>query len=745
MPVTLPEGDDLSASSFEQILFAVTGTGPDLRGQVNTGGAPGGQHTWFLFSDKPSAENSWHYRAWKTYYFGVDLNMAAFDNWRTMVEEINGVADQLFAGKLGTMDVQRLWDSAAVVEKYVSWLRTSSESVRTWTTSLSGEGSAFKGKAAYAIQVNLRRLAFTLEDLRSQIFLARRPPTPEGLRNAAQWLGLFGQNMANAWWKSNAFLLNGAANAARAIMANVRNYLSKRGLFLANKGEGGDPYYLDDGNPLGLSAEEWIAHVLQTYDSHSYAFVGGVQFPSGLTSVSGDLRQRATWDKFNAAISDYLRAELNKLDAVAQPMSTVLARSYEDAARSLRELVHNPPPNVGSPLPKGGGGGGGGMPPPPNLEDLLNDKKDKGGDGDGRFKLDPMGGGGGGPKGGPNGGGPELTSGSTIRMPDAMGGMSGPDGGSGPGGERFKVAPLPEGAARFPGQLIDPVTGNPIDPVTGRPIDPVTGRPIDPVTGRPVDPAGGMAPPLVVPPLGGSPGGRRIVDGVVEPKPPVPDVAPDPDDADGWSPDVVPPLKPVTDLPGFQPSGKGDANGGLGFGPGSSPGSGPGFDPEALGEGVGLGAGGTGSLGTDGLGTDGLGTDGLGADGQGTDRAWSDWSERVPGTGPDGPPTAPSAQGGANQLGGMPFFPPMMGGMGGPGGGSGNDRERERQTWLTEDEKVWGADRDGCPGVIGRPGGEGQQVDEPLAPTHVHVRSVAPRGRTAAARKGAEATESGTG
>jgi len=38
---------------------------------------------------------------------------------------------------------------------------------------------------------------------------------------------------------------------------------------------------------------------------------------------------------------------------------------------------------------------------------------------------------------------------------------------------------------------------------------------------------------------------------------------------------------------------------------------------------------------------------------------------------------------------------------GGHGGGSGDDEERERSTWLTEDEDVWGGDTDVPPPVIG--------------------------------------------
>jgi hypothetical protein len=48
----------------------------------------------------------------------------------------------------------------------------------------------------------------------------------------------------------------------------------------------------------------------------------------------------------------------------------------------------------------------------------------------------------------------------------------------------------------------------------------------------------------------------------------------------------------------------------------------------------------------------------------------------------------------------QPFLPPMGGGMGGGGGGGG--AERQRNTWLTEEEKVWGTEPSGAAGVIGR-------------------------------------------
>ncbi|REE96579.1 hypothetical protein [Thermomonospora umbrina] len=100
----------------------------------------------------------------------------------------------------------------------------------------------------------------------------------------------------------------------------------------------------------------------------------------------------------------------------------------------------------------------------------------------------------------------------------------------------------------------------------------------------------------------------------------------------------------------------GGGGGGLPGGGGGLPGGGPG----GIG-GVPPGGAGAGGLGPGGIG--GFGPGGLGAAGRGG-------------------------------LGGMPMMP-------GAGGGKDGEQDRERTTWLTEDEDVWGADGDTAPPVIG--------------------------------------------
>jgi hypothetical protein len=68
---------------------------------------------------------------------------------------------------------------------------------------------------------------------------------------------------------------------------------------------------------------------------------------------------------------------------------------------------------------------------------------------------------------------------------------------------------------------------------------------------------------------------------------------------------------------------------------------------------------------------------------------------------------------------GYPGYPPPMGGMGGMGGGGGGgsqEKERERTTWLAEEEEVWGTDPRLGPAVIGRDEALDDEAEVPAWP-----------------------------
>ena len=159
--------------------------------------------------------------------------------------------------------------------------------------------------------------------------------------------------------------------------------------------------------------------------------------------------------------------------------------------------------------------------------------------------------------------------------------------------------------------------------------------------------------------------------------------------------------EPGADLPGI-PGLPGD-------------GGGSGHGPAGLGDlsGTPLPAGGSGAsrLGAPGAGGAGL-QDRVGGPVTGADRAalpdlrLSGGSPGADGAGTDG--------GAGSGAGGVPFFPPMAGGAGGAGE---KPKERERQTWLSEDESVWGTGEEAGIAVVGWPGGEQPEDEEPLPPS----------------------------
>jgi hypothetical protein len=176
-------------------------------------------------------------------------------------------------------------------------------------------------------------------------------------------------------------------------------------------------------------------------------------------------------------------------------------------------------------------------------------------------------------------------------------------------------------------------------------------------------------------------------------------------------PGGMPPGGPGTgDLPGgMPPGGPGGGPGGpdIPGGPGGipgGPGGGPG-GPDLPGGGVG---GGPGGLGSDLASMPGGG--GGGGVPSGMPGGGAGLGGGAPGGMPGGAPGAglgsaggPGAFPGAGAFGkgGMGGGMPMGMPMGAGAGGGGNDNERERSTWLTEDEDVWGGNDDTAPPVIG--------------------------------------------
>ncbi|WP_255274318.1 hypothetical protein [Actinomadura madurae] len=148
-----------------------------------------------------------------------------------------------------------------------------------------------------------------------------------------------------------------------------------------------------------------------------------------------------------------------------------------------------------------------------------------------------------------------------------------------------------------------------------------------------------------------------------------------------FAPGAGSPFNPGSDGGPHLPGG-GPGAGGAGFGsPGTDLSSFPGGGPPGGGPGLGGGGGG---FGADPGGFGGAGSGGGAAGGPGGAFGGGGAGMGAAGRG---------AAAGMRGMGGMPMAP-------GAGQG-GKDEERERNTWLTEDEDVWGADDDTAPPVIG--------------------------------------------
>jgi hypothetical protein len=736
----LPETPDYSRATFEQVLVALTGLGTDLRAPLLLagGGSDGGSHGWWVLAPESgrATATAGYYHAFETYYYGVNYNQAAFDDWRKTLDKIGTLIPQLEKGKLGMMDVGQVREAQALVNQYVNWLNSHWETAQSWIKKLDSPDTAFRGRAAYAVQQNLVRIAGTMKDLHDQITVQRNPSVPAALGQVADALGQAAANLAKIWYDHHDFLYNAVTVASDYVHESIHRYIWGMGLInntdnynlnhFTSKGEAEtyinnvlagfdseknsnlvwgheayNSYYDSEGNyaPTPVMSDqgntEWQPnHFVPAVPDRTYEFPPAPARPDGFPAIKGDLRLQSTYDDFNAKIRDFAIARLAKVDEAARIELENLAKKYESVKAGLAGVYDNKSPTLGSPPPSGGGGGDAGdFPPPPGAGggDGNNSFNPPGGGDSGGNYFNPPGGGNGGNGGGdffgppPDGNG----GGSFTPPPDGSGGDSfNPFGGDGGG----SFIPPPDGSGSGIG---------------GLPYLP-SAFTTPPTTNNANGGAGGFQPPPTSERVGLPPSGGLNANG-----------------DEGWAPpapgeDLK--LPPLTHSPA--PSGHAGADlpvGGAGGSAAFTPPPGSGLDGAAGGA-VTAGAGEVGA--------------GLGGSGEG----WADWSGDFGNSGAKQGLTPGTPQTGGL---GMPMIPPMMGGMGGMGGlgGAGKERERERQTWLSEDEKVWGTENLVGSGVIGRPDGE-RVTDEPLAPRHVHVQA-ASRAKATDKRAGAKTPQRG--
>ena len=669
---SIPNTDNWSEWTFEQVLLALTGEKADLHTPA--------QATIFNFDSKPSESDWATYHAWGEYFYGVNLNQDAFDAWTRAFTTIDEMMPDVARGKRGSMDLQTLRDMETQIRSFMTWSDTTGEGINTWARNLDSDDSAFEGKAASLIQWRLKANGDGLVDTHEQLTTRHGRPIADAVKDAGDGLSTWSTTMSSAWTSAtglNVLLWNTMVAEINAIA----QYIDDSGLQL-----GTPNYRLNDFGPFVNYGKDFIREQLSHYSK-------------------GSLLVASTWDAIGKSINDSVIAQLKSLlDVPAQGAIGALAPKYRLATSALIEITAPPKETPPTPDPNTNNGdtpppdGSGNIPPPPDGGGNGDIPPPPGGDGGGNGDIPPPPGGDGGGNGDLNipGGGDGNVPGAGDGNLSGSGDVPPPDGGAG-----LNDLSVPGGG--------DPGTGGP--------------------PGGP-DPAGGSGAFLPFAPPGGAgvngdgPGGNGSVgpggDGAFE----------EPGGGDGV---IGGPPEGGAGGDGSQlPHGAGDSRtavppgGGFGSDPGKNFDAGGGLGGAGVGAGAGAGGGlgnglggGAGGFGGAGDGRDGLGgLNGLGG-GLGGASAGLGGGAGLGGSGglyggvpsqlSGGSPGMNGASGSSGGEGGVPFFPPMMGGQ---GAGGEKPQERERQTWLSEDEEIWGTSVGIGSGVIGRLDEEEQELEE---------------------------------
>jgi hypothetical protein len=664
----IPGNSDWSEWTFEQALAALTGEGADLH-------AAAGQ-TWLNFNSTPAAGDDVTYHAFGNYYYGINYNTQAVQAWASTYDALNALMGGVAEGKRGDMDIQTLRDLEMAIRMMAVWSDGTAADLHSWSNAMDHDDSAFKGKAAFVIQWRLKANGDGLVDTYQQLTTRHGPAIADTIRDASNGLSTFNWAMAEAW-SSVRNLRETVASHLSYEVNNVVEYLKQRGIVV------GEPnYYLD--SLTTDRAKTYIDQVLREYPL-------------------GDLHNADAWAAISKKVSDDVTAILKGwLDPVAQHGMSILQPLYETATSALIQITappQEPRPNPNGPnkdgangqnkdLPPPAGGGGGDLPPPGGGGGGGGDLPPPGANGGGNADAPPPSGGGGGGGGGdlppPGSGG---GGGGDANVPPPPGGGADGGAGGGPNDANSLLSNGANGGADAGGPGLNPPGGDGHIGLNG---------PHGADSGSPAD--GGLNsgfPPGFVPPPPTANGGVNKdsagpgADGAFE-------------ESEGNKGVVGPPNSQGGPSSGSLPHGTGRSNTVLPPGADKSwlqPGA-PGFQ---------TGDGSSGAHANNGFGVDpgkaafagaGAGTGGFG-DGLETGGGGPMTSQLSGGpAGQNGASGAPG-DGSPNQSGGVPFFPPMMGGGQGGAGGD-KPQERERQTWLSEDEEIWGTSVEFRSGAIGR-------------------------------------------
>ncbi|WP_147376298.1 hypothetical protein [Micromonospora radicis] len=555
-------------------------------------------------------------------------------------------------------DRQSFVDAANNFHLVEQWLLSTGAMVKQQMDNINTDASGFSGSAADAFHTNLNNLHRDLTDLHGD-FTNKRLQGPSAwstmLLQGADAIGEFSQEMRAAWYSKpnwigpDGIIYGNWLTLPPQTGPDLMERTSERSVYQAvlNSLDGSwDSAKSVDGTPFGLT--DWNVTFNFSLNADDPELIRTVDILHGDSWRTIDALAKLRWVKGIKTDLDKITETLvpNKLVPKLESISLRNPTGVQDLDVAGNEnpnnLNLNNPPELnlgGAPPPLDLGGGG--ASPPPTL------------DGGGGFDPNSLAGspppalGGGGGIGEVNAPGVGFSGIGGINGPGGVGGIGGINGpGSGIGGINGPGGVGGIGGINGPGSGIGGING----PGGVGGIGGITG----PGTG-----VGGINSP-VPPPV-------RGIGGITSP-------------GTGNNPSVIRP-------PGL--GGVGASPGGIGSGSGTGV-IGVG-GPEAVGEEVIEQIGGL-SATPYGGGLIGVAPDGI--------DSYQDLGKLSADTAAKDL-AAKSADGSGLGLGGgYPFMPPM-GGMGSPHGGK-QQEDRERKTWLTEDEEVWGTDSGEATAVLGR-------------------------------------------
>ncbi len=352
LATTLP-GQDGTAPDFQRAVKLVTGQDIDLRGPATPAGG-------WVATGVPLGGAGWGYAAGDALFFSVSRNEKACTDWRNAVWVYENIDHEVFSGRFGLMDVQRLRDAEQLTKHRLDRVDATLDQIKRMTDKV--DNGSLAGRAVSMLAAKLRELGQYIH-VQRDILAEPAPAIPKVLHDAAEALAECGRQLSYIWWESNQVLLNAPDYEIDAVRNNINSYLSMNGLggtgdILARMEPppatpgGATPALM----PPAPAPIEQIRQVLARYDS---TVAGGL--PAGMDPIAGDLTGLPVWDAVNAAITKRITVELDKLDSVARSEVEKLRTAYNAAADRLAGLGQRPldrmpagtpddPVNRGAPL-----------------------------------------------------------------------------------------------------------------------------------------------------------------------------------------------------------------------------------------------------------------------------------------------------------------------------------------------------------------------------------------------------------